>query len=276
MRWARPLHAASAKAGGAPGEARRRGVACGIARRTGRSGLAALLVVLAGCAPAVTRPQAALTAAFSAQGVAWVSGGAVFLARAPLFRPQRVPVPGRATDVAWNGGNAWVALPAAGWVQRITGEPGVVQVGRVVELTDTRAYREDGTAINFRGQDAPGLVGAPDQAVTGGDGLDYAVQAGRLYRVDPARTLLLDSLGAPLLVSTPTGAGLSTVPVAFTADSQYRLQGGTLERVDAAGRVRASVPHGPGVVGVSAEFVVTVSPNGEVRVFRYDLTEVKS
>lgn len=259
-------------------------------RRTGAL-VTATLALLTACAPAVTdtRPTGGaavtsgpaitanlVTAAFSDRGAVWVQDGAVFLARAPGFRPERVPVPGRAVDVAWNGGEAWAALPASGWVQRLTGEPRVVQAGRVVAITDTRIYREDGSAVGYDGQPAPGLIGRPDDVVTGGDGGDYATQSGRLYRLDPSRTLLQDRLGAGRLFATPGGATVTTTPTVFTRDGSFRLLDGRLERVDAAGRVRASVPHEFATVGVVAEFVVTVSSAGAVRVFRYDLSEVKS
>lgn len=252
--------------------------------------MAASLALLTACAPAVTdtRPTTngaavtsgpaitanLVTAAFSDRGAVWVLDGAVFLARAPGFRPERVPVPGRAVDVAWNGGEAWVALPASGWVQRLTGEPRVVQAGRVVAITDTRIYREDGSAVTYAGVPTGGLVGAPSAVVTGGDGFDYALQSGRLLRVGTSAVVLDAAARGPFLAATSSGAVSTLFPTVSGANATYRIANGRLERLDAANVVRASLPHEPGVVGIVAEFVVTIAESGRLRVFRYDLSEV--
>lgn len=237
--------------------------------------IVAALLVLSGCAPRVASVPERFAAAFSARGALWVRGGQAFVARAPQFRPEALPTPAPVADVAWHDLDAWAALPGVGWVQRLTGAGGVVRAGVAVKLSATRIYREDGSALSYDGAPAGGLLGAPDAVETGGDGNDYALQGGRLYRVTPVRALVSAQPGGPFLAPTPQGVVASPVPVAVTADFTYRLTGSALERVDAAGSVRGSVPHGPGLVGVAGEFIVTVSREGAVRVFRYDLTEVK-
>lgn len=235
---------------------------------------AVLLFLLGACAP---RAQGGdpFAAAFSSGGVIWTANGRTFLARAPQFAPEAVRTPGRVADVAWQGGDAWVALPDVGWVQRVTGAPGVVRAGLAVRLSAARIYREDGSAVAYAGGPAAGLLGAPDAVVTGGDGLDYALQGGKLYQLGSARTLVNEAAGGPYLVATPGGAVTSAVPAAVHDGDLYRLTNGQLERVDAAGSVRAALPHAPGLVGLAGDLVVTVSPGGQLRLFRYDLSEVK-
>lgn len=237
--------------------------------------LVALVLLLAGCAPRVTAGAGNFNAAFSERGVIWVSNGAAFIAPAPQFTPQRLNVPAAVADVAWHDGDAYVALPSAGWVQRVTGTGGVIQAGVAVKLSASRIYREDGSALTYDGAPENGLLGAPDAVVTGGDGQDYALQGGRLYRVGPNRVLVNGGAGGPYLVRTPSEVLVSPVPVAVTADFTYRLTNGTLQRLDATGSVRAELPHPPGLVGVAGDRVVTVTREGQTRVFRYDLTEVQ-
>lgn len=237
--------------------------------------LPALPLALAGCAPAAAGASVGLAAAFDEAGAVWIADGRAYLARAPRFAPEALPVPTPPTDVAWSGGDAWVAFRTPGWVQRVTGRGGVVRVGAVTHLSASRAYREDGSAVAYDGTAANGVTGPIDDAVTGGDGRDYVRQAGRLWRVDPARSLAEERPRA-FLAATAAGAVTVDAPTVFLPNDAgaYRLAGGRLERLDAAGGVVSSVPHPPGLVGLGGDRVLTVSREGGLRVFRYDLTEV--
>ncbi|GAA5512617.1 hypothetical protein Dcar01_01334 [Deinococcus carri] len=230
------------------------------------------LLPLAACAPA-TAPRTAVpsfSAAYAPEGVAWVDAGRACVARAPSYRAVCPALPGAAVGVAWNGGDAWAALPGAGLLVTLDRAARSVPVGRVVAVSSTRAYREDGSAVAFDGRPAPGVVGAPTAAITGGDGQDYVVLAGALRRVPDG--LVVETAPEPLLEATPTGARSVSLPGVTTLTGTYRLTGTALQRLDAAGRVLASVPHGPGRVGLVGADVVTVAPGGTVRVFGVDLT----
>lgn len=239
--------------------------------------LSALCVLsLASCAPSITASQGwqPFRAAFSDLGVAWVAGGRACVARAPSFNVSCPNLPA-ASDVAWNGGDAWAAVPGLGVVVTLDRAARSVSVGRVAALSSTRAYREDGSAVNYAGEAMRGVLGTPSSAITGPSGEDYVLQAGKLLRVSDGMTVEraeANAVDERFLVSTPTGVALSTVPAAFTAFAgQYRLTGGQLQRLDSAGRVLGSVPHGPGRVGLVGQDVVTVSPEGHVRVYGLDL-----
>lgn len=253
-------------------------------RRSLLSALAPLLLIAA-CAPASTSrapsaappspapaPAPAFSAAFAPEGVAWVDQGQACVARAPSYRPACPRLPGRVAAVGWNGGNAWAALPGVGLLVTLDLAARSVPVGRVVALSATRAYREDGSAVTYDGTATTGVAGAPSAAVTGGDGQDYVLLAGALLRV-PDGTVLERAAG-PLLEVTPTGARSTNLPSVNTLAGTYRLTGAALERLDAAGRVLKSVPHGPGRIGVVGGDLVTVSPGGAVRVFGSDLQPV--
>ena len=239
----------------------------------------AVVLALAGCAPSATNSAEAAggrgpaRAAFSNVGVIWTQGGGAFLALAPDFRPQGV-VPSGVGDVAWVAGDAWIASPLSGVVRKVTGRPESVQAGRVVLLSATRIYREDGSAVTYAGVPTGGLVGAPSAVVTGGDGFDYALQSGRLLRVGTSAVVLDAAARGPFLAATSSGAVSTLFPTVSGANATYRIANGRLERLDAANVVRASLPHEPGVVGIVAEFVVTIAESGRLRVFRYDLSEV--
>ncbi|GBF05128.1 hypothetical protein DAERI_030294 [Deinococcus aerius] len=244
-------------------------------RRSLFSALAPLLLIAA-CAPAPTSraPSAApaFSAAFAPEGVAWMDQGQACVARAPSYRPVCPRLPGRVAAVGWNRGNAWAALPGVGLLVTLDLAARSVPVGRVVALSATRAYREDGSAVTYDGNAATGVSGAPSAAVTGGDGQDYVLLAGALVRV--ADGTVLERVAGPLLEVTPTGARSTNLPSVTTLAGTYRLTGTALERLDAAGRVLKSVPHGPGRVGVVGGDLVTVSPGGAVRVFGSDLQPV--
>ncbi|MBB5233581.1 hypothetical protein [Deinococcus budaensis] len=235
------------------------------------------LLLLAACAPATTSrtPAPAFSAAFAPEGVAWVwvDAGKACVARAPSYRAVCPRLPGAAVGVGWNGGDAWAALPGAGLLVTLDRAARSVPAGRVVALSNTRAYREDGSAVTFAGAPATGVPGAPSAAITGGDGQDYVLLAGALRRV--ADGAVIETAAGPLLQATPGGARSADVAGVVTPSGTYRLTGGTLQRLDAAGRVLASVPHGPGRVGVVGGDVVTVSPGGAVGIFGVDLTPVR-
>ncbi|WP_034385248.1 hypothetical protein [Deinococcus sp. YIM 77859] len=239
-----------------------------------RSLLAAFtaLSLLSACAPAAAPrgPAVAFDAAFSPEGATWLDNGQACVARAPSYRPVCPQLPGRAVAVAWQGGDAWAALPGAGLLVTLDRAARSVPVGRVVTLSSTRAYREDGSAVTYAGQPAGGVSGAPTAALTGGDGEDYVLLAGTLRRV--ADGLIVETAPGPLLEVTPTGVRSANLPSVTTAAGTYRLTGTALQRLDASGRVLASVPHGPGRVGVVGADIVTVAPSGLVRVFGVDLT----
>lgn len=229
-----------------------------------------MALLLSACAPAYSPPtgDAAFRAAFSADGVAWVAGGRACVARAPGFRVVCPSLP-VAVDVAWNAGNAWAAVPGAGVVVTLDRAARSVPVGRVVALSSTRAYREDGSAVTFGGAAATGVAGAPSAALTGGDGEDYVLLAGNLRRVTD--NVVTEVSAAPFLVALPGGARSADVPTAVTSTGNYRLANGRLERTDDTGRVLNSVSHGRGRVGQIGNTVVTVSEQGNVKVFSVTL-----
>ncbi|WP_226342428.1 hypothetical protein [Deinococcus sp. AJ005] len=240
------------------------------------------LLPLVACAPAPAQSQpvrpAAVAApadpgfraAFAPEGVAWVSGGRACVARVPSYRVSCPNLP-PAVDVGWNGGDAWAAVPGLGAVITLDRAAQTAQVGRVVALSNTRAYREDGTAVTYAGAAARGVIGAPSAAITGGGGQDYVLLGGKLLRV--ADGAVLETSAGPYLRATPTGVTSADVPGVTTDFGTYRLANGELQRLDTAGGVVGRVPHGPGRIGLVGGDVVTVSPQGGVRVFGVDLRE---
>jgi hypothetical protein len=248
-----------------------------------------LFMVLASCAPVASRQTApaALQASFTSSGVLWTEGGRVTLARAPAFQKVSVQVPAGVTAVGWQvvgrENTPWVALGQLGLLITADGRPVTVQAGRVVALSATRAYREDGSTAGYDGAPGPGLLGAPGAVVTGGDGADYAVQDGNLYRLggqtDTGQSntgqTLLSGAAQPYLYADLTGAATANAPTAATPDGRYTLTGTALERRDAAGVLLASLPHPAGVLGVVGNLVVTVQPGGVLRVFAPDLRELQ-
>lgn len=247
--------------------------------------LAAFLLTalaLPGCAPAATTGGDAsrLQASFSDQGVLWTEGGRVTLARAPAYQRVTVRVPAGVTAVGWQTvdrvSTPWVALGGLGLLLTADGRPVTVQAGRVVALSSTRAYRQDGSTVGYDGSGGgPGLLGTPDAVVTGGDGLDYAVQEGKLYRLDSGGQTLLSSAAMPYLYADPSGAGTANAPTLSTLDGRYTLTGTALERRDASGRLLASVPHPAGLLGVVGGVIVTLQPGGLLRFFAPELRELQ-
>ncbi|MDV6374947.1 hypothetical protein [Deinococcus arenicola] len=240
------------------------------------------LLPLCACAPAPAQPQAAalapadpsfdptFRAAFAPQGVAWVSAGLACVARAPSYRVSCPRLP-PAVDVAWNGGDAWAAIPGLGAAVTLDRAAQTVAVGRVVALSNTRAYREDGTAVTYSGAGTRGVIGAPSAAITGGNGQDYVLLGGKLQRV--ADGAVLEGGAGPYLWATPGGATSADLPGVVGDSGSYRLGNGELQRLDVAGGVVGRVAHGPGRVGLVGTDVITVDPGGRVRVFGLDLRE---
>lgn len=232
-----------------------------------------LAVALVGCAPrAVTpAPTSDLRASFSDAGVVWTAGGRACVARAPAFQAV-CPQVGQVADVSWHGQNAWAALPLSGLITTLDRAPQTLAVGAAAVLSGQAIYRQDGSALTYSGEPAAGVPGQPSLALTGGDGLDYVLLGGQLIRVGDNR--VIDPLGATFLARTPTGVTNLPGPGVVTADSTYLLRGGQLERLDASGAVLASVPHGPGLVGLVGQDVLTVSPDGVIRRFSRELQEL--
>jgi hypothetical protein len=251
------------------------------------AGLAAALL-LSACAPAAVRStqEPPFQASFSESGVLWLEKGAVTLARAPGFHKVVVNLPQAATAVGWQQTDTvsipWVALGNLGLIVTADARPVSVQVGRAALLSKTRVYRQDGTTVGYDGSGAgSGLLGEPDAVVTGGDGLEYAVQGGKLYRLGGdsqlpnSGQLLLSSAARPLLYATPSGAETANVPTAVTLAGRYQLTGTALERRDAAGVLVSSLPHPAGLIGVVGGEIVTLQPGGRLRFFGPELRELK-
>ncbi|WP_241191186.1 hypothetical protein [Deinococcus psychrotolerans] len=245
---------------------------------------APFLAALTACAPAQThrQPSAPLPfqADFSDVGVAWVSGGQAFVARAPSLRAQLAPLPAPAVAAAWVGNVAWGALPSAGLIVTLDGPPETRVVGRVAKLSQQRIYLQDGTALNYSGGAASGVLGTPSAVLTGGDGEDYALVGGNLYRPGSPASLLSPTrmgIDAPAYLYRLPGRGVavSGLPSVQTGQGLYRLTGSALERLGSGDQPVASVPHGPGLIGAVDGRIVTLSAAGQIRVFLPDLREVR-
>lgn len=240
------------------------------------------LGLLSACAPTQTTSQRAsqiaalpFQADFSDAGVTWVASGKAYVARAPSFRVQLAPLPTPAVAAAWVGNVAWGALPDAGLVVTLDGPPETQVVGRAVRLSRQRVYRQDGSAVTYSGSAASGLLGFPAAVLTGGDGEEYALVGGDLYRPGSPPTLLSAGAQAYLYSLPERGAATSNVPTVQTGAGLYRLTGSALERLDGTGRTAASLPHGPGLIGLVGGRIVTLSAGGSIRVFLSDLREVR-
>ncbi|UBV41813.1 hypothetical protein LAJ19_09145 [Deinococcus taeanensis] len=230
-------------------------------------------LLLVSCAPTVgpgSGPDGTLRAAFSDAGVAWAAGGRACVARQPSFTPVCPRLPG-VVAVAWHAGQAWAGVPGLASLVTLDGAPATVPVGRVTAMSAERVYREDGSAVDYAGAAAPGVRGRAAEALTGGDGEEYLLLGGRVVRVRDAATL--PGQGFSSLNWRPGGVSGGTFREVGTETGSYRLTGTHLERVDAAGQVRARVPHGAGAVGRVGAWIVTVDTAGRVRVFGPDLGE---
>ncbi len=244
-----------------------------------RLALAALLALTA-CAPTRTsgvQPPASpapLQAAFSDAGVLWSVNGRAFIARTPAFQPQAVGLPAPAGAVAWQGAGLaavpWVALPAYGLIVTASGAPQTQQVGRVSAMSARAVYRADGSAVSYGGTSTTGLPGAPGAVITGGDGEDYGVVAGDLYRV--GTILPLDRATGPVLFATPSGAATANVPTLVTAQGTYRLVGGELVFTDPVGVVRARVKQAGDALGLVAGRVAVLEAGGRLGFYNPDLS----
>ncbi|WP_424951173.1 hypothetical protein [Deinococcus sp.] len=238
-------------------------------------------LLLTACAPAALRPAPAggLQASFSGQGVLWAEGGQVTLARAPGFQKVAVRVPVGVTAVGWQvagrESTPWVALGGLGLLLSADGRPVTVQAGRVVALSGTLAYREDGSTVSYDGAPGTGLLGTPDAVLTGGDGQEYAVQNGNLYRLSSGGQTVLSTAAQPYLYADLTGAATANAPTVATLDGRYTLTGTALERRDVAGVLLASAPHPAGLIGVVGGVIVTLQPGGTLRFFAPDLKELQ-
>ncbi|MBZ9712753.1 hypothetical protein [Deinococcus multiflagellatus] len=224
-----------------------------------------LALLLTACVPTLSSAPTTwpFRAAFSDLGVAWVSGGRACVARAPSFERSCPALPG-AVDVAWAQGDAWAAVPERGLAVTLDRAPRTVNVGRVVALSASRAYREDGSAVDYDGRAAPGVRGAPQAALTSLQGEDFVLLGGQVVRVPGAAT---GQGPASYLALGPGGVTGTAQPQVQTPGGTYRLTGQALVRLDAAGQVRAQVPHGAGRIGTVGALVVTVSPDGQLRLF---------
>ena len=76
---------------------------------------------------------------------------------------------------------------------------------------------------------------------------------------------LLASAGLVPAASAQQGTLREAMGERATSGDVARLGEHFEERLDAAGVVRARVPHGPGRLGVVGAWLVTVAPSGEVR-----------
>ncbi len=256
-----------------------------------------MAALLSACAPAAVKTvgtspavPATFQASFSGDGVIWTEGGRVTLARFPGFQKVSVQVPAGATAVGWQtvggqmvGGQSlnrvntpWVVLASPGLIVTADARPVSVQVGRTAVLSSALVYRQDGSAVGYDGGPAGrGLLGTPQAVVTGGDGLEYALQEGKLYRLGSGGQVLLSGAAQPYLYATLTGAATANAPTVATLDGRYTLTGTALERRDAAGVLLASVPHPAGLLGQVGSLIVTVQPGGMLRFFGPELRELR-
>ena len=249
-------------------------------------------LLLSACAPAAVQTAGVQTAgtdlaapttiqaSFSGDGVIWTEGGRVTLARFPGFQKVSVRVPAGATAVGWQSVNRvntpWVALAGLGLIVTADARPVSVQVGRTVALSAALVYRQDGSAVGYDGGPASTrLLGTPEAVVTGGDGLEYALQGGKLYRLGSGGQVLLSGAAQPFLYATVSGAATANAPTVATLDGRYTLTGTALERRDAAGVLLASAPHPAGLLGQVGSLIVTVQPGGILRFFGPELRELQ-
>ncbi|WP_291424942.1 hypothetical protein [Deinococcus sp.] len=211
-----------------------------------------------------------MKAAFSEQGVAWVADGRACVARKPDYAPF-CPRLGRASDVAWNGGDAWAALPGVGLVITLDRAAQSVYAGAVVALSARHIYREDGSALTYSGSPAGQIAGTPTRVTTGGDGQDYVVLNGELRRFSD--NALIDPAPLPHLLPTSLGVQGVGVPTVVTDNGTYRLSGAYLERLDNGGAVIARVADDALEVGAVGQDILTVSALGKLRHFSGSLQE---
>lgn len=178
-----------------------------------------------------------LKADFADQGVVWTYRGKTCVVRVPNLQANQAKCPRlpKVADVAWHRGEAWAALPSRGLVVTLDGVARSVSAGKAVLLTKNRIYREDGSGWSYDNQPVRGVLGRPEQIVTGGDGQDYALLAGQLRRVDDGAWM--GQPKAPLLVATPERMATVLWPSVLTRVHRYQLRNGFLERLNLAGQV---------------------------------------
>ncbi|GHF99532.1 hypothetical protein GCM10017783_09500 [Deinococcus piscis] len=177
--------------------------------------------------PAATTPQ--VQAAFSEEGAVWSDGRQACVARLPQLKPVCPRWPAPTGAVAWNGGRAWAALPTLGQVVTVDGAAETLPAGRVVAMSSTRIYREDGSALSYSAAEMPGTLGRPTQVLTGGDGRDYALVADRFWQVDRGHSEKL-AAGSHFLLAVPGGAEVTRVPTLDAPLNRLELRGGQIFR----------------------------------------------
>ncbi|MDO4263880.1 MAG: hypothetical protein Q4C67_06755 [Deinococcus sp.] len=170
--------------------------------------------------PAPTRPP--LQAAFSQEGVVWSDGQQACVARVPQLQPVCPRWPAATGAVAWNGGRAWAALPTLGQIVTVDGAAESLPAGRVVAMSATRVYREDGSALSYSGAEVRGTLGRPSQVLTGGSGRDYALVGGRLWNVDSGHS---EPAAGSFLLASPGGAEVTRVPTLAGRSGRLELRG---------------------------------------------------
>lgn len=247
--------------------------------------LFALGVSLTACAPAPTRTATPTTSApvaplgelpvgfrasFSDSGVVWVSAGRACVARAPSFRPLCPKLP-PVIDVAWNAGRAWAAVPSTGAAYTLDSEPLQLQVGRAALLSQTRIYREDGSALNYDGQMVRGVAGTPS-AVISAQGKDYAIVAGKLRSVDEGT--VLDNAPRAYLLETLRGVDSASSPSLSNDFGRYVWQAGQLQKLGAQGQVLTKLAHPAALLGQVGQTLVTITPAGTIKTFDFALNEL--
>lgn len=233
---------------------------------------ALLAFILASCAPSMTGSKTPLfRAAFSDLGVVWVSSGRACVARHPEYRVFCPKLP-NVVDVAWNGGDAWAALPGSNIVITLDRNTQSVQAGAVTLLSRNRIYREDGSALSYTGRRVIGVAGRPYNVVTDSSGVDYVILAGKIRRVGDGFSM--GRANKKYFVATANSATTTDFPTVYSAMGTYRIKNGQLERLDNTSTVLGSIQHGRALVGVVNNTVITVSPAGKVRRFTGNLKEL--
>lgn len=232
-----------------------------------------MALVLASCSPSLTGPgkTSSFRAAYSDLGVVWVSDGRACIARHPEYRVFCPKLP-RVVDVAWNGGDAWAALPDSSIVVTLDRNTQSIPAGAVVLLSRNRVYREDGSALSYTGRRVIGVSGRPYDVVTDPSGVDYVILSGKIRRVGDGFSL--GRANKKYFVATANSATTTDFPTSYSAMGTYRVKNGKLEHLDNTSTVVDSVQHGRALVGVVGNTVVTVSPTGKVRRFTGKLKEL--
>lgn len=177
----------------------------------------------------VARATPTFWAAFSDEGAVWSNGQQACVARVPALQPLCPQWPGPTGPVAWEGERAWVALPSLGQVVTLDRAAESVLAGRTHALSSTRIYREDGSALNYRGMPVKGTLGQPDAVLTASSGQDYALVAGQLWEVDAGRAL---NRAQGYLLSSGSTVTVTAYPSTETQRGRLELRGTELRWAD--------------------------------------------